>query len=158
MIKVFDRCVFGKEALRLLGALHQSKRSVADYAIEFRILAVTSRWNPEALPAQFLDGLVDDIKYEIYARDPPEHLDNLIDLAIYLDSRMELRHRVRCQAIRHRSELPDFSSAPQVSEASVEEEPMQIGRMHLSAKDKDACLKASVCTAVSKVIKLHLVQ
>ncbi|KAI2657213.1 Retrotransposon-derived protein PEG10 [Labeo rohita] len=53
MIKVFDRSVFGKEASRQLAALRQGKRSIADYAIEFKILAATSDWNPAALAARF---------------------------------------------------------------------------------------------------------
>lgn len=56
MIKVFDRSVFGKEASRQLASLHQGKRSVADYAIEFKTLAATSEWNPVAVAIRFLDG------------------------------------------------------------------------------------------------------
>lgn len=59
-------------------ALHQGKRSMTDYAIEFRTLAATSQWNPEALAARFLDELVEDIKDEIYACEPPGLLDDLI--------------------------------------------------------------------------------
>ncbi|KAG1927055.1 retrotransposable element [Pimephales promelas] len=43
MIKVFDRSVFCSEASRLLAVLRQGKRSVADFAIEFRTLATTTR-------------------------------------------------------------------------------------------------------------------
>ncbi len=35
MTKIFDRSVFGREASRLLTMLHQGRRSVADFAIEF---------------------------------------------------------------------------------------------------------------------------
>lgn len=145
MIKVFDRSVFGKEASRLLAALRQGKRSVADYAIEFRTLAATSQWNPEALAARFLDGLVDYIKDEIYAHDPPEHLDNLIDIAVRLDSRMELRRRVRDQFSRHRAEPFDSLSASQVPESLDGVEPMQIGRMCLPAKEKQRRLSEGLC-------------
>ncbi len=41
MLKIFDRSVFGREASRLLTTLHQGRRSVADFAIEFRTLAIT---------------------------------------------------------------------------------------------------------------------
>lgn len=51
---------------------------MTDYAIEFRTLAATSQWNPEALAARFLDELVEDIKDEIYACEPPGLLDDLI--------------------------------------------------------------------------------
>lgn len=36
-------------------------------------------------------GSLMTFKDKIYAYDPPEHLDDLIDIAIRLDSRMELR-------------------------------------------------------------------
>lgn len=45
MAKVFDRSVYGREASRLLAVLSQGKRSVPDYAIEFRTLAATAEWN-----------------------------------------------------------------------------------------------------------------
>ncbi len=45
MIKIFDRSVFGREASHLLTTLHQGRRSVTDFAIEFRTLATTCEWN-----------------------------------------------------------------------------------------------------------------
>ncbi len=78
-----------------MAALRQGKRSVANYAIEFKTLAATSEWNPAALAAHFLDRLVEDVKDEIYDRDPPELLDDIINLAVRLHSHMELRRRVR---------------------------------------------------------------
>ncbi|MGL5101600.1 MAG: DUF4939 domain-containing protein, partial [Plesiomonas sp.] len=71
MIKVFDRSVFGTEASRRLASLRQGRRSVTDYSIEFRTLAATCSWNSEALTARFLEGLVSDIKDEIYSRESP---------------------------------------------------------------------------------------
>lgn len=61
-------------------------------------------------------------------------LEDLIDVAIRLDSRMELHRWVRGQFSRHRAELFDSPSAPWVPEPSNGVEPMQVGRMHLSAK------------------------
>ncbi len=81
MIKIFDRSVIGREASRLLAVLHQGRRSVADFAIEFRTLATTCEWNEPALVARFLEGLNMDLKEEIYARGPPTQLDQLIELA-----------------------------------------------------------------------------
>lgn len=47
--------------------VHQSTRTVADYAIEFRTLAAEVVWNNEALVAAFSHGLSDTIKDEIAA-------------------------------------------------------------------------------------------
>ncbi|RXN35854.1 Pol poly [Labeo rohita] len=95
MIKTFDQSVFGKEASRLLASIQQGRRSVADYSVEFRTLAATSGWNAEALVARFLEGLNDAFKDELYAREVPDRLDDLISLALRLDARRELRRRAR---------------------------------------------------------------
>ncbi|KAL1246548.1 hypothetical protein QQF64_034593 [Cirrhinus molitorella] len=84
-----------KEASRLLASLQQGRRSVADYSVEFRTLAATSGWNAEALSARFLEGLRESLKDELYAREVPDCLDDLIALAIRLDARRELRRRAR---------------------------------------------------------------
>ncbi len=93
MIKTFDCSVYGPEAYRQLVTLRQGRRSAADYAIEFRTLAATCEWNEQALSARFLEGLSGDIKEEILSRDPPTGLDQLVELAIRLDKRFELRRR-----------------------------------------------------------------
>ncbi len=95
MIKIFDRSVSGREASRLLTTLHKGRRSVADFAIEFRNLATTCKWNEPALVAHFLEGLNMDLKEEIYARGPPAQLDQLIELGIRSDSCFEQQRRVQ---------------------------------------------------------------
>ncbi len=57
MTKVFDHPVQGNDASMRLFSLHQGLRSVAEYAIEFRTLAVESGWNDESLLAVFINGL-----------------------------------------------------------------------------------------------------
>lgn len=142
MIKTFDRSVFGKEASRLLAALQQGRRSVADYAIEFRTLAATSEWNQAALSARFLDGLTDIIKDEIYARDPPERFDELVSLAIRLDHRFDLRRRVLMGSRPEATELPP---AAQLKFGPTEPEPMQVGRLRLTAEEKQRRLSKGLC-------------
>lgn len=75
----------------------------------------------------------------------PEHLEDLIDIAIRLDSRMKLHRWVRGQFSRHQAELSDSSSTPRVPEPSDGVEPMQVGRMHLSAKEKQQRLSEGIC-------------
>lgn len=43
--KIFDQSTPGREAARALMGLHQGKRRVTDYVIEFRTLVVDSGWN-----------------------------------------------------------------------------------------------------------------
>ncbi|KAL1267086.1 hypothetical protein QQF64_002761 [Cirrhinus molitorella] len=137
MLKVFDHSVFGKEASRLLASLQQGRRSVADYSVEFRTLAATSEWNPEALSARFLEGLRESLKDELYAREVPESLDELIALAIRLDARRELRRRVRGTSELD-SPIPSAPRAPT-------EEPMQIGRLRLSARERQRRRLEGLC-------------
>ncbi|RXN36864.1 Pol poly [Labeo rohita] len=149
MIKTFDQSVFGKEASRLLASIQQGRRSVADYSVEFRTLAATSEWNAEALVARFLEGLNDTFKDELYAREVPDRLDDLISLALRLDARRELRRRARMRT-------EPVASTP-LAPSSDESEPMQVDRLRLTAKEKQRrLLEGLVCTAQLKVITLSL--
>ncbi len=89
--KVFDRAASGREAARLLVELRQGYRTVTDYSIEFRTLAVECGWNSEAQWDMFLYGLSESIKDEIYSLELPTGVDKLIDLAIQLDTRLRQR-------------------------------------------------------------------
>lgn len=144
-VKIFDRSALGKEASRLLAALRQGRRSVADFAIEFRTLAASSEWNDTALAARFTEGLEDEIRDEMYAHDLPEHLDELVDLAVRLDNRRDLRRRARASTSLS---LLDSVSAFSVSDTPVHSsapEPMQLGRYRLSAEEKQKRLSKGLC-------------
>ncbi len=142
MIKIFDRSVFGREASRLLTTLHQGRRSVADFAIEFRTLATTCEWNEPALVARFLEGLNMDLKEEIYARGPPAQLDQLIELGIRLDRCFEQRRRVRGPVSRPLETLtPAVVSSPLCSDP----EPMQRGGVHISAEERERRIRSRLC-------------
>ena len=84
--KVFDRSPLQTEAARVLTALQQAERSVADYSIEFRTLAASSGWNAKAQWDHFLHGLAEYIKDEIFSLELPSTLDGLVDLAIRVDN------------------------------------------------------------------------
>lgn len=71
MKMVFDHPVRGGDAAKRLFSLHQGNRSVAEFAIEFRSLAVESGWNKEALHGPFLNALSEELKDEMAAREPP---------------------------------------------------------------------------------------
>lgn len=129
VMKVFDCSVYRREASRLLAVLHQGKCFIADYAIELRTLAATCEWNEPALLASFLEGLNSDLNDEIYTRDFPASLDQLVELAIYLDKRVELRR----SAWGVVSERPAAQPTPAVSfEAAQLPEPMQLGGIWIS--------------------------
>lgn len=90
---MFDRSVSGREAARVLLQARQGRRSVSDYAIDFRTLAARCSWNVDALYDAFLNGLTNTVKDELATRELPATLNSLIDLAIRIDSRLKQRQR-----------------------------------------------------------------
>lgn len=141
MIRVFDRSTHGEEASRALSTLRQGRRSAADFAIEFRTLATTAGWNEPALVSRYLEGLNSDVKEEIYIREVPTQLDSLIDLAIRIEKRFDLRRRARS----HYSERvsPPATSPP--SPAAPEPEAMQLGGLRISAKERERRVLNRLC-------------
>lgn len=51
---------------------------MTDYSIEFQTLAAESGGNSSSLTDAFYNGLSNDIKDKLAARDPPKDLDTLI--------------------------------------------------------------------------------
>ena len=51
-----------KEAAKRLLTLHQGSVSVAEYSVDFRVLAAESGWGDEALQGVFVHGLADYVK------------------------------------------------------------------------------------------------
>lgn len=94
---------------RILAELRQENRTVSDYSIEFRTLAAECRWNEEAQWEMFLRGLADRIQKEIFTMELPSGLYGLIDLALWVDARLQ-RHDQRGRYTLM-SELPVFSAA-----------------------------------------------
>lgn len=82
MKKVFDHPVQGKDAAKRLLSLRQGPRSVAEFSVQFRIVAAESGWDMKALQGVFLKGLSEQIKDELAARYDPADLDAFISLAI----------------------------------------------------------------------------
>ncbi|KAI2645588.1 Transposon Tf2-9 polyprotein [Labeo rohita] len=117
------RSFLAKEAARLLAELRQGNRTVTDYSIEFRTLAAECGWNSEAQWDMFLYGLSDFIKDEIYSLELPTGVDSLIDLAIWVDTRLQSETVLS---------LPD-------------PEPMQMGRSRLSQQEKQRRRERGLC-------------
>lgn len=142
MIRVFDRSAHGDEASRLLSTLRQGGRSVTDFSIEFRTLATTSGWNETALVARFLEGLNPELKDEILAREVPDALDALVDLALRIERRFETRRRTR------RMDLPPFpasAAAPPPQPSPADPEPMQLGGLRISPQERQRRIMNRLC-------------
>ncbi len=89
MRRVFDRALVGREAARMLADLRQGEQSVSDYSIQFRTLAAECEWNEKAQWDMFLHGLADHIHQEIDVVELPLGLDELVDLALRVDARLQ---------------------------------------------------------------------
>lgn len=86
--KVSDHSIKGGEATSRLFSLRHGQRSVADYSIDFHVVAVGSGGNDTSLKGAFYQGLNETIKDELVAREEAEPLDALISLATKLHSRL----------------------------------------------------------------------
>lgn len=133
---VFDHPVRGQDAAHRLLQIRQGARSVAEYAVEFRSLAVESGWNKEALVPAFHRGLHEGIQDELAAREDIVDLEPLISLAIRIDSRLRERRRRKpggpgLDAERQRG-------ATWSATATVPyEEPMEVGLTALSVEERE---------------------
>ena len=160
--KVFDHPVQGKEAASKLLSLRQGPRSVAEFSVDFRILAAESGWDETALRGVFVHGLSDTVKDELAARDETDSLDSLISLSIRLDNRLRERRREKgarpvfspvfsspnslVPASRVTSETQPSSSGPVSSPSPLDrEEPMQLGRARLTQAERQRRMRAGLC-------------
>lgn len=150
MEKLFDRSVQGDAAAARLVRLVQDRHSVTDYSIRFKTLATACGWNDSALRAQFVDGLNDEIQDEIATHDLPSSLDDIIELALKVEARMLLRQHRR--TLRHRVLQNESASSttPTSLSSLTEAEPMQLGRMRLSQKERERRLLNSLCLYCGK--------
>lgn len=158
MKSIFDHPLKGKEAAKRLLMLSQGSSPVAQYAVDFKILATESGWDDTALQAAFMKGLADNVKDELAARDETENLQELISLATRLDNRLRERRRektsrpvtTRGPSSPHLvSTVPSVSTSPPVFSSLPNpvptEEPMQLGRAHLSATERLRRQKSGLC-------------
>ncbi|KAK2889879.1 hypothetical protein Q8A73_018179 [Channa argus] len=124
--------------------------SVADFSVEFRVLATEAQWDDAALRTVFRSGLSDPVKDELTHQDPPDSLDELIELAIRLDNRIRERRRERGQipaSVPQGLRTPPLKSlVSPVSSASASSElpaePMELARARLSPTERQCRLQA----------------
>lgn len=84
------RCVFDKgtspdSASHCMFSLRQGRRSVADFSVDFWILAKETGWEENALCGAFLNSLNENIKRELATKELPNSLSALVNMCIRLD-------------------------------------------------------------------------
>ena len=145
MKKVFDRSYCGREAAREIMALRQGTRSVFDYAIEFRTLSASCKWNDDALYDAFLNGLSDSVKDELVPRELPNKLVDLMDLAGRIDARIRQRRREKASTpfrlLGRPAPTPTPTAAPELPPA----EPMQVDRARVTPEERQRRRDAKAC-------------
>ncbi len=148
MAKLFDRSAQGDEAAAQLSRLSQKKCSVTDYAIQFQTLVAACGWNEGALRVRFLEGLDHAIADELAAVDLPRELDNLINLALRVEGRLNRSHQCRQSTTPWRN-LESSSSDAAISQ-SADVEPMQLGRLRLTLQQRQERLTQGLCLYCGK--------
>lgn len=156
--KVFHHPVSGQDPGTRLSRLQQGNSRVSDYAVEFRLAAMESGWNDQALRVVFRRGLSEAVKDQLATREEPSSLDELIGLAIRIDGRLQERRREqnrrRSPPNRYRSSPPDRTPAPPMPPAvewhaspstDTGDEPMQLGRTRLNPAEREARFRAGLC-------------
>ena len=158
---MFDHPEDGHDPASRLHDLRQGSRSVADYTVEFRILAAESSWGELALQSAYRRGLCETIKDLIIQKKPPT-LNALIFLALQVDDRVQERKRERARSgATHRSTTsrnsrvvykltsaedprsPSYSPQQPVSD----DEDMQTGveRKRLTTAERDRRMESRQC-------------
>lgn len=138
--------------------LRQGSQSASHYALEFRILAAESGWGDLELQTIFRRGLGSDIQDELAVREESQTLNQLIELAIKLDNRIQERGRERQEARRRRPlhPAPPLIPEPAISHPTPRapppehdifhtEEPMQLGRACLTPAERRRRLEERRC-------------
>ena len=64
----------------------QGSHSVAEFIIEFRILAAETGWPPNTLQCILLHLLSEQLKDQIALREEPSTFEELVTLAIHIDN------------------------------------------------------------------------
>ncbi|CAI5693199.1 unnamed protein product [Oreochromis niloticus] len=132
---VFDKSSNPDAAAHRLFSLKQGKRSVADFSVDFWILAEETGWEEKALRGAFLNSLNEGIRRELAAKELPKSLDALINLCISLDDHMR-EYGGRAEGARRATGSPggwlstssDGGGQGERELEETEEEPMQLGR------------------------------
>uniref|UniRef100_A0A3B5PXF1 CCHC-type domain-containing protein n=1 Tax=Xiphophorus maculatus TaxID=8083 RepID=A0A3B5PXF1_XIPMA len=132
---------------RELWKMKQGQRTVADFAIDFRIKAAASDWNAASLKSAYFHALNEQIKDELTTLDEPETLEELISLTIRLDnrirSRTKERNRREPQARAYSVPAPTHSVTP--PQIPMEPEPMQIGHTRLTPEERHKRMTSRLC-------------
>ncbi|KAL0147880.1 hypothetical protein M9458_056801, partial [Cirrhinus mrigala] len=131
--EVFDHSIGGEEPGEELLHLKQGTSTAADYTLTFRTLAAQTGWESKPLKLMYRRGLSEELQAELACRDEGKSLEEFMELAIRLDN------LIRSRRGKRPARLPPSPPKHQ------EQEPMQIGRTHLTQDERERCLRNHLC-------------
>uniref|UniRef100_W5NNH0 CCHC-type domain-containing protein n=1 Tax=Lepisosteus oculatus TaxID=7918 RepID=W5NNH0_LEPOC len=137
---VFCRPVVGQDSAFRLSSIHQGRRSVQDYAIDFQVTAAETHWNDEVLIFLFRQGLSEEIKDRLV--NMPQlgsTLEEVISQVLELDIRI-------CQRSAERSRTP-ILKAPRLSpiRSFDSDQPMEVARTQLTPEERERRQREGRC-------------
>ncbi|XP_070401394.1 uncharacterized protein [Nothobranchius furzeri] len=130
---------------RKLINLSQGRRSVADLAVDFRILAARTTWDEDALMGVFTEALNDRIRNQLALCPEPKSLAELIRLAMSIDKRHREMRRVELVTPLPVPEHYSGARGRSTPELLPKDEPMQMGRAKLTQEEKEHRRKMGLC-------------
>ncbi|XP_076729333.1 uncharacterized protein LOC143412466 isoform X2 [Maylandia zebra] len=140
---VFDKGTDADGAANRLFTLKQGHKSVADFSIDFWILAEETGWAENALRGAFLNCLNEELKHELATKELPKPLSTLINMCIQLDNHMrefgrraDEERRLAGGADAPTGLLPSHWREEEEDPAEDEEQPMQLGRAWFGASHR----------------------
>lgn len=121
-----------------------------DYSIDFRTLASRAHWNPESSVEVYLHSLADYLKDELVSHGPPTTLDEAIALTALIDRRVQARRRERGRLSHPLTSSfggvgPGLASSPPLGGRHPLPEPMEVGRVSLSAAERRRRIVENLC-------------
>ena len=147
---VFDHPAVTADSESRLLRISQASRSVAEYAVEFRILAAGCDWNDNALMSAFRAGLNETVRDKIFREKTPS-LASLITSALEVDDYLRSKRPERSKPAPIPSKAlekirPSAFNKPVLALPTAEtSEPMQIGRSRLTTGERSHRMSAGLC-------------
>ena len=115
--QVFDRPDYASGAADRLFTIRQGDRSVAEYTVEFHLLAEETGWNEPALVGAFQRGLSRPVRDALMNGARPANLQALVDRAVEIDNYQRERRREQtfpsCFPRWRRTHPPERRASPQ---------------------------------------------
>lgn len=145
---------------------------MSQHALEFRITAACTGWDETTLKCAFLHSLSDVIKAQLVSRNEPQSLNELLQLAVRIDTRFaEQKWGKNCKlhdrplhGSHHTSACTlalelnyQTHSPPELRQTPIhfpvlepEEELMQVGHTHLTLMERRWQVNKKACTYCGK--------